>query len=85
MRKLAGENWAFRWNVERDAHLRFARMSGRLARFGSPDGVVALAKKAAEDEVRHAGFCADLAERYGAPVESVEAGEHPRGVAVAAG
>ncbi|MBS2028449.1 MAG: ferritin-like domain-containing protein [Deltaproteobacteria bacterium] len=69
VRKLAGENWAFRWNVERDAHLRFARMSGRLTRFGSPEGVVALARKAADDEVRHTQLCATLAERYGAPVD----------------
>jgi len=70
VRKLAGENWAFRWNVERDAHLRFVRMAGRLQQFGSPEGVVALAKKAADDEVRHTALCADLAARYGSTVDA---------------
>lgn len=78
VRRLVAEAWTFRWRVEVDAALRFARLAERLAELGEPEAMVALARRAAEDERRHAGLCEALAREYGqqvfpeAPTEVLE-------------
>ncbi len=64
--RAAGKAWAFREAVERDATMRFARLAGRLERIGTPAPLVKLALAASRDEQRHEGYCAELADRYGA-------------------
>jgi hypothetical protein len=66
----AGEAWAFRAGVERDAATRFARLSEAIPLFDPGSPVSALLRRAADDEVRHEALCADLAASYGQPVAS---------------
>jgi hypothetical protein len=54
--------------VEREAEARFARLSGWLERTGFAGPLVALSLRSSSDERRHAGFCAALAEGFGASV-----------------
>ncbi len=68
VREVAGRAWAFREAVERDATARFTRMADRLERIGTPPSLVELARQASKDENKHAGYCAELAEHYGAPL-----------------
>jgi hypothetical protein len=68
VRRLVAEAWTFRWQVELDAALRFARLAERLGELGEPESMVALARRAAEDEQRHAGLCEALAREYGQAV-----------------
>ncbi|WP_163989134.1 ferritin-like domain-containing protein [Pyxidicoccus caerfyrddinensis] len=65
VRRLVAEAWTFRRQVELDAELRFARLAERLAGLGAPEPLVSLARRAAEDERRHAGMCERLAREYG--------------------
>lgn len=58
-RRLAAEAWRFRFQVEREAHLRFGRLAGRLAGIGASGALQALALRASEDEFRHATRCAE--------------------------
>ena len=51
----------------------FEILAGELARFGAPRALVADAKRAARDEVRHARATAALAERFGASPASAPA------------
>ena len=64
-RRVAGEAWAFRSQVEQDAARRFRRLSAAISGFDADSPVPALLLQAAEDEVRHAALCAGLAESYG--------------------
>lgn len=78
VRRLVAEAWTFRWRVEVDAALRFARLAERLAELGEPEAMVVMARRAAEDERRHAVLCEALAREYGqqvlpeAPTEVLE-------------
>ncbi len=65
VRRLVAGAWAFRWQVEVDAALRFARLSEQLGQLGAPEPLVSLALRAAEDERRHAALCESLAREYG--------------------
>lgn len=75
VRRRAGEAWAFRARVEREAARRFSRLGAAIASLngngdGDDDGespVVAMMAAAARDEVRHAALCAELAASYGVP------------------
>ena len=67
VRRLAGEAWAFRARVERDADRRFDKLARAIAEFDPPSPVPALMRRAAEDERRHAVLCAQLAESFGQP------------------
>jgi hypothetical protein len=72
----AGRVWRHRERAERVAAARFRRLEDQLARGGARDVVVALARKAANDEARHAELCAALAARFGvacAPDDAVAA------------
>jgi len=68
LRRKAGEAWAFRTRVEREAVRRFARLAAAIAAFDADSPVPALMRQAAEDEHRHAALCADLSAVYGQPV-----------------
>ena len=64
-RALVAGVWAFRARSEREASSRFERLAGQLAQEDAAAVVVALARRAAEDEVRHVAICEVLAARYG--------------------
>lgn len=68
LRDQAARAWRFRCGVEREAHLRFARLAGWLDGSGLPAPLVAMAGRASSDEQRHAVRCAALAEELGASV-----------------
>jgi hypothetical protein len=67
-RRALAELWAFRARSEHEATSRFARLSERLRAVGAAPAIVDLATTAVEDERRHRGACAAMAERYGEPV-----------------
>ena len=67
LRRQAGEAWAFRARVEREAAARFARLAGTIEGFDPASPVPALLCRAARDEDRHAALCAGLAAFYGQP------------------
>lgn len=69
VRRVAGSSWRFRWTVEREAEVRFARLADRLARLGAAPSLVDLARRASLDERRHAALCARTAARYGETLE----------------
>ncbi len=68
VQRVAGEAWSFRWKVEREAELRFARLSTDLALIGAAPELSALALRSSDDERRHAALCAELALEYGEPI-----------------
>jgi len=67
-RRVAAEAWGFRARVEEEAALRFDGLATTIAGFDAASPVPALMRRAAQDEWRHAGLCAGLAEQLGAPV-----------------
>ena len=69
VRSIAATNWAFRWQVEREADLRFADFATRLTGMGAPLVITELARRASEDERRHATLCHRLALQLGAALE----------------
>jgi hypothetical protein len=70
VRSLAASAWLFRWQVECEAEVRFARLAVRLEALGSPALLVDLARRASADERRHAAHCARLAVELGQAVPS---------------
>src|SRR5712691_11334786 len=68
-RREAGEAWAFRARVEREAARRFERLGAAISAFDPGSPVPALLQRAAEDERRHAVLCAELCAAYGQPVD----------------
>jgi rubrerythrin len=66
VRSAAASAWRFRWRVELEAEVRFRSMAARLAALGAAPGLVALARRAASDEHRHARRCAEMARELGA-------------------
>lgn len=67
LRRIAASAWSFRWQVELEAEQRFARLAGRLEQIGAARPLVELARRASEDEHRHAALCAGLAQEHGLP------------------
>ena len=65
VRQIAGEAWAFRARVEREAANRFRRLSAAIPAFDPDSPVCGLLWRAASDEDRHAELCAELAASYG--------------------
>jgi hypothetical protein len=65
LRPLALDAWVFRWQVELEAEVRFARLSQRLTNLGGPQLLADLAQRASDDERRHAGLCLEVAREYG--------------------
>jgi len=77
-RGLVAGVWAFRARSEREAASRFGRLAAQLEAEDAAAVVVAMAKRAEDDEVRHVEICAELAARYGhrrGAVASEPAGE----------
>ena len=71
VRALAASAWLFRWQVECEAEVRFARLAVRLEALGAPARLVDLARRASADERRHAAHCARLAAELGRAVPPV--------------
>src|SRR6266849_2271199 len=67
LRRTAGEAWAFRARVEREAAKRFRRLSAAIPAFDPESPVSALLVRAAGDEERHAELCAGLSAWDGRP------------------
>lgn len=67
LRRAAGEAWAFRTRVERDAARRFSSLAAAIPAFDPESPIPALLWGAAEDERRHAALCAGLSSAYGQP------------------
>lgn len=65
IRRIAASAWRFRWCVELEAEARFRRIADRLEALGAAQGMVALARRSASDEHRHAARCAELARELG--------------------
>ena len=65
LRRLVGEAWAFRTRVEHDAASRFTRLAAAISSFDPASPAIALMERAAADERRHAGLCAELSLAYG--------------------
>jgi len=87
IRRIASEAWAFRWQVEREAEVRFARLGRQLSEIGAPELLAELALRSSADERRHAVLCFDLAKEYGyeggQPAAQVQVPEiAPRGLAL---
>ena len=70
-RARAGRAWRFRCGVEREAHERFARLAGCLWEQGFPTALSDLARRASDDERRHATRCAGLADSFGARADAL--------------
>jgi hypothetical protein len=67
LREIVADAWAFRWEVELEAEIRFARLAERLSRVGALPPIVDMARRASSDEHGHALICAELAREYGHP------------------
>jgi len=80
LRRGAADAWAFRTRVEREAARRFARLAAAISGFDPGSPLPALLRRAAQDEDRHAGLCAELTIAYGqlAPGEAADAPIAPR-------
>jgi hypothetical protein len=76
LQQLVGEAWAFRARVEVDAALRFARLAAAISDFDPESPAIALMRRAAQDEERHAALCAELSATYGVPVITTSAGSN---------
>jgi len=70
LRRLVGQAWAFRAQVEHDAALRFTRLAGAISEFDPGSPAVALMRRAADDERRHASLCEELSTAYGEPLRA---------------
>jgi hypothetical protein len=68
VRAVAAAAWGFRWRVELEAEVRFARLAGRMEQLGAAAALVEVARRASADEARHAAHCARLAAWLGQPV-----------------
>lgn len=64
-RAVVAAMWAFRARSENQAAARFARIADRLDALEAPSALRALARRSIDDERRHRGRCAALAERFG--------------------
>jgi rubrerythrin len=67
LRRTVGQAWAFRASVEHDAAHRFTRLAGAIANFDPSSPAIALMRRAADDERRHAALCEALSAVYGEP------------------
>jgi hypothetical protein len=69
-RSLVASAWRSRWQVELEAEARFARLAGWMEEIGAAPEIVDLARRASQDERRHASLCAELARSYGEEIPS---------------
>lgn len=68
LRSRAAVAWAFRTRVEREAARRFSRLAAAIPAFDPESPIPPLLRQAADDELRHAALCADLAAGYGSRI-----------------
>lgn len=73
LRPVVADAWLFRTRVEREAAQRFGRLAAAIDAFDPESPVPALLRRAREDEVRHAGLCAELSAAYGKPATGGDA------------
>lgn len=66
--KIAGDAWAFRTLVEREAHVRFSQMAAALREHGVDAELADRVARASNDEKRHAALCLELATELGSAV-----------------
>jgi len=76
--RIAGAAWAHRWKVEREAQVRFTHIAVRLEGIGAAPELVELARRASDDEQRHAAVCAELAASYGEQLAPASSPAHRR-------
>jgi hypothetical protein len=69
--------WAYRAAAEREARVRFTRLSERLGEIQASSEVIDLAARASEDEVRHERICSEIAVCFGGPPVAQERAEVP--------
>jgi len=65
LKRAAAWEWRCRYTFEREAMMRFDRLSKSLDAIEGKDQLAALARKAASDESRHAEQCRDLVRHFG--------------------
>lgn len=65
VRREMAELWAFRALAEASAGRRLRRVADGLARLGADAALVALARRAPQDEERHRRLCLDIAASFG--------------------
>lgn len=65
VRELARRVWCNRLGSELEAAQRFHDLAPTLRALGVSDVIVAMADKAASDELRHASLCRELVEHFG--------------------
>ena len=63
--KFIATTWAQRAQAELGAERRFHQLTEQLADLGAHNAVLSLARKAQEDESKHAVMCAQVAKSYG--------------------
>jgi Rubrerythrin len=72
LHRIAGAAWALRERVEHEAARRFTRLAAAIAGFDPASPVIAMLLRAAADEERHAGLCAELRVAYGHAAEPTQ-------------
>lgn len=70
-RAAVARTWSSRALAERESRARFARLAVELEAVGARDVVVNMARRAAEDERRHATICAEVTARYSGVVPDI--------------
>src|SRR5262245_22679124 len=70
LRQLAASVWRARHRFELDAAARFERLAHEMTELDARPEVIAMARQAAEDEVRHAELCGELVAHFGGPTPS---------------
>jgi hypothetical protein len=65
VRREMAELWAFRALAEASAGRRLLRVAGRLERIDADPALIALARRAAGDELRHQRLCEETARLFG--------------------
>jgi len=65
VRELARRVWLYRLGSELEAAQRFEALAPMLRELGVSDVIVAMAAKAASDELRHASLCRELIQHFG--------------------
>lgn len=83
LRALSVSTWRSRQQIEDEASRRFAWLAERLTEAGAPASLADLARRASEDERRHAQHCETVVTGWGAepaPVDGALATYAPRGL-----
>jgi hypothetical protein len=71
-RSAAARVWRYRNRMELEAAARFRKLAANLTSFGASEAVIAMAQRAASDELVHAERCRDLVHHFGGSLGSSE-------------